>query len=142
MFNQVTKKRFGKLIEEPLQNIAALSSMKDQKEVYLKPVQQNFESLDAIIPPRVGLQMTVAPSHPVKTVGLQKVVNALGCTKQKIFTMYFVVPRDAFDGYRKQLYDDNSKKGKDGSTKAKSKSKLFNAEVVEQWVLCMDLSCN
>ena len=92
MFNQVTKQKFGKLIETPLQNVAALSSQKDQKGVYLKPVQQNFKSLDAIIPPSVGLQMTVASSHPVKIVGLQKVINALGCTKQERFTLYFIVP--------------------------------------------------
>ena len=135
MFNQVTKQKFGKLIKIPLQNVAALASQKDQKGVYLKPVQQNFESLDAIIPPSVGLQMTVASSHPVKLAGLLKVINALGCTKQERFTLYFVVPRDAFDGYKKQSYLDNRTQAqKDGSTK-------FNAEeIVEQWVLSMDLT--
>lgn len=133
MFNQVTKQKFGKLIETPLQNVAALASQKDQEGVYLKPVQQNFESLDAIIPPRVGIQMTVASSHPVKIVGLQKVIKALGCTEQEKFTLYFVVPRDAFDDYKKQRYHDNTKGQKDGIKKA-------TEEIIEQWVLCMDLT--
>ena len=143
MFNQVTKQKFGKLIETPLQNVAALASQKDQKGVYLKPVQQNFESLDAIIPPRVGFQMTVASSHPVKIVGLQKVIKALGCTKEKKFTLYFVVPRNSFKGYKKQSYDDNTKEQKDGSKKAmkiKTDGQKATEEIVEQWVVCMDLT--
>lgn len=108
MFNQVTKQKFGKLIETPLQNVAVLASQKDQKGVYLKPDQKSFESLNAIIPPRVGFQMTVTSSNPIKTAGLHQVINALGCTKQRRFALYFVVPRDIFDGYRKQRYLDNS----------------------------------
>ena len=85
---------------------------------------KNFESLDAIIPARVGLQVTVASSHPIKTVGLHEIINALGCFKQEKFTLYFAVPRDAFDGYRKQSYRDNSTQTqKDGSTKVKKMSK-------------------
>ena len=160
MFNKVTKKKFGKLIETPLPNVAALASNRDQKGVYLKPVQKNFESLDAIIPPKVGVQMTVASSHPIKTVELQRVVNALGCTKTRTFTFYFVVPRDVFDGFKKQSYLDNSTQAqkdcstngqKDGSRKAKTrksqkddsmkaqKYKFSTDEVVEQWALCIDL---
>jgi hypothetical protein len=59
-------------------------------------VQKNFEILDAIIPPRVGLQMTVASSHSIETAGLYQVVNALECTKQRRFTLYFVVPRATY----------------------------------------------
>ena len=147
MFNQVTKQKFGKLIETPLQNVAVLASQKDQKGMYLKPVQKIFESLDAIIPSRVGFQMIVASSNPIETAGLHQVVNALGCTKQRRFALYFVVPRDIYDGYRKQRYLDNSTQAqKDGSTeinlqKDDNQKFEFNAkEVVKQWILCMDLN--
>ena len=122
------------MTEIPLQNVMALESQKHQKGVYLKPVQQNFESLDAIIPPCVGLQMTVASSHPVKIAGLQKVIDVLKCTKQRKFSLYFVVPRDVFDHYKQQSYVDNTK---DENGK---KIKKDIEEIVEQWVLCMDLT--
>ena len=147
MFNQVTKQKFGKLIETPVQNVAALASQKDQKEVYLKPDQKSFASLNAIIPPRVGFQMTVASSNPVEIAGLQQVINALGCTKQRRFALYFVVPRDIFDSYRKQRYLDNRlsmqaqqvRSTEINLQKDDNQKYEFNAdEVIEQWVLCMD----
>ena len=80
--NKVEKVKFGRLTEIRLESIATVTAYKDDQEKYLKPVSKIFESVDSIIPPITGLQMTVSRSHPLKVKMLQNIVEALGCTKQ------------------------------------------------------------
>ena len=130
-YNKVEQKRFGQLKEVHLESAEELTPDKIKPGLYLKPVSQNFESIDSIIPPKIGLQITVAGSHPVKIKGLQRIVQSLSCTKQKPLQLYFVVPREEFGNYEKQKYVDNTKKNR-----AKKTQEHFDG--VEQWVLCMD----
>ena len=125
-------KRFGQLKEVHLESAEELTPDKIKPGLYLKPASQNFESIDSIIPPKIGLQITVAGSHPVKIKGLQRIVQSLSCTKQKPLQLYFVVPGEEFDNYKKQKYVDNTKK----NPRAKKTREHFDG--VEQWVLCMD----
>ncbi|CAI2202101.1 16637_t:CDS:1, partial [Funneliformis geosporum] len=45
---------------------------------YYRPIQKNWESVDAIISPDILFQMTVGNTHPIKMNGLDKLCDKLG----------------------------------------------------------------
>ncbi|OQS01813.1 hypothetical protein THRCLA_21603 [Thraustotheca clavata] len=97
---------------------------------YLKPIEKNFESVDAIVKPNLLFQMTCSQAHPCKQNGLHNVLNLLNNPEDPC--LYFVVPLDRFDNFRYQNY--TTAKDQD------SKIIFQNVKKIKQFVLEIDLA--
>ena len=86
---------------------------------YMVPSSKRFPSVDAIVPPDIGYQMTVSKHHPLNVNGINDVMDACGCRSLRL---YFVIPKDIFDDFPMQGY-------KKGTLHA----------AVEQYALCINL---
>ncbi|CAG8634815.1 15358_t:CDS:2 [Funneliformis caledonium] len=108
----------------------------DEIEVnkYYRPIQKNWESIDAIISPNVLFQMTVGSTHPVKMNGLDKLCEKLGgkLGNNKI-SFYFVLPKDQYVNFKKQNFHTADKKV------ARNIKRWIN-DRVRQYALEIDLS--
>ncbi|RQM20153.1 hypothetical protein B5M09_013151 [Aphanomyces astaci] len=70
--------------------------------VYLRPKNQHFQSVDAIVKPDILLQVTVAAKHPCKQKGLG---NALKLLYHPLAPkLIFVVPPSRFADFKYQQY--------------------------------------
>ncbi|CAG8702627.1 17099_t:CDS:1, partial [Acaulospora colombiana] len=79
---------------------SAVQTIEDGK--YYRPDNKNFPSIDAIIAPDMLFQMTTAINHPIKIIGLKKLVSKLARTGEISF--YFVVPAELYDRYQNQKF--------------------------------------
>ena len=75
------------------------------KNVYLRPKQQNFKSLDSIMliggtDRAIGFQMTIRKTHPIVKTGLQAIRQALFGDCERPFEIYFVVPKEMVEYYK------------------------------------------
>jgi hypothetical protein len=85
------------------ENILTFSKIEDIKESeYYQPEIKNFPSIDAIVAPKVLLQMTTSMTHPIKMVGLDKLYDGNKLAKNEDISFYFVVPAQLYDHYQKQ----------------------------------------
>ena len=86
---------------------------------YMVPSSKRFPSVDAIVPPDIGYQMTVSKDHRENVNGINDVVDACGCQSLRL---YFVIPKDLFNDFPMQHY---------------KKGTLHTA--IEQYALCINL---
>jgi hypothetical protein len=82
---------------------------------YFVPIAKNHPSIDSILPPDTVFQMTVSTVHSVNIGGLYVIQNILHPQEEispsiKKINLYFVVPPDIFDSFKKQNYVDKRKK--------------------------------
>ncbi|OWY94502.1 hypothetical protein PHMEG_00035739 [Phytophthora megakarya] len=73
--------------------------------VYIRPLAENYDSVDAIIKPYVLFQATIAHKHPCKPVDLHNILTLLRDPETP--RLYFVLPSDRFIGFRYQRYLDS-----------------------------------
>ncbi|CAG8466148.1 7874_t:CDS:2 [Funneliformis mosseae] len=101
---------------------------------YYQPMNQNFESIDAIVAPDKLFQITIAKNHPIKLNGLKKLIDKLGGKSGMgdIF-FYFVLPKNLYMNYRTQPFYTSKK------TVAKAKPHWVK-DRVKQYALEIDLS--
>ncbi|CAB5364447.1 unnamed protein product [Rhizophagus irregularis] len=96
--NEVLHQQFTKQ-----ENILTFSKIEDIEESkYYQPEIKNFPSIDAIVAPKVLLQMTTSMTHPIKMVGLDKLYDGNKLAKNEDISFYFVVPAQLYDHYQKQ----------------------------------------
>lgn len=102
---------------------------------FLVPDIPNFPSIDSISTAHTpaAFQCTVAPTHPVKVMGLKLVLKALKDAKISTtgFRLYFVVPDDKYENFKKQKYI-NDKGDPHGAVPR-------NINAIEQYALCISL---
>ncbi|CAG8559779.1 1248_t:CDS:2 [Acaulospora colombiana] len=79
---------------------SAVRTIEDGK--YYRPNNKNFPSIDAIIAPDMLFQVTNAINHPIKIIGLKKLISKLARTGEISF--YFVVPAELYDRYQNQKF--------------------------------------
>ncbi len=103
-----------------------LCDVKTDDVVYYYPRSRIFETIDSILLPNNAFQITVSCSHGMKHHGLVQVKSQLLC---KTLRIYFVVPINIYDNFKKQVYL-KTKKGVGDKG---------DVDGIEQYVLCMDV---
>ncbi|CAG8737454.1 1313_t:CDS:1, partial [Acaulospora morrowiae] len=87
-----------------LDNNMGKLTFSDIKEIapkmYCIPIQKNNASFDAIIPPNMFFQMTVAKSHPIIKSGLEKYIERID--QDDDIKFYFVLPKEIYHTYKEQ----------------------------------------
>jgi len=73
-------------------NVADIRNIPASDQVYAVPNICNFPILDAILPPRYGLQMTIAKDHEVSNAKLADILSGMGLTANTDLHIVFVVP--------------------------------------------------
>jgi hypothetical protein len=98
---------------------------------YILPRARNAASVDAWMPPGTLFQMTVSRSHPVRAVGLERIIEKN--SSSEAVRLYFVVPEDIFDSFTSQRYV---------NTNGNDRTRLGKLIIVEQYVLKLPTSFN
>ena len=111
---------------KPKRNDIFDQEMALENNVYYTSKSAYFPSVDSLLSPDSAFQMTIAQNRPVKVGGLRMATNLLGNPSN--INLYFVVPKDIYDKYTKQMY--TNKDGKE----SKCPPKKFS-----QWALCLPL---
>ncbi|CAG8435989.1 4252_t:CDS:1 [Funneliformis mosseae] len=123
-------------IQMPRQDEKLMFSTIDaiENNKYYQPLNQNFESIDAIVAPDKLFQITIAKNHPIKLNGLKKLIDKLG-GKSGIgdIYFYFVLPKNLYMNYRTQPFHTSKK------TVVKAKPHWIK-DRVKQYALEIDLS--
>ena len=102
-----------------------LDEVDGSTDKYFVPNKRNFIAVDSILPPDLAFQMTVSTTHPVIRHGLTLVKKLLQCAK---LNLYFVVPKEIYDEFKKQPYHTHKKK-------------VYKNAVtdVSQWAVCVNI---
>jgi hypothetical protein len=84
------------------------SEVQSSDGYYYRPRINNYKSVDSFQKPNLLFQMTGARRHPCKQVGIHKVLNLLGNPVCPL--LYFIVPKDRFNDFKYQKYEDTNGK--------------------------------
>ena len=110
-----------------------LKSVIFRNETYYIPETKNFKSVDSILPPDRVFQVTVSENHPVELNNLELVQATLEC---EVLNLYFVVPKEVFPTFRKQMY----RTYRICDTVGKKVYKNQKVPNIKQWALCADFT--